>query len=91
LSLTLGEQEGAVHDAHGDASRAKRVHHYADHMTDLVSAWLDQRKDTWAETRPEWLTEEWWAKVPHACRGTVTAVDLGLKLEESAALGKLEC
>jgi hypothetical protein len=76
-------------DADGDARRAKRVRYYVDHMSDLVSVWIDRRKGTWSETRPEWLTEEWWAKVPSACRGTVTATDLGLK--EATVLGELEC
>jgi len=76
-------------DADGDARRAKRVRHHADHMSGVVAAWLDRRKSAWAETRPEWLTEEWWAKVPKACRGTVTAADLGLK--EATTLDELGC
>jgi hypothetical protein len=76
-------------DADGDARRAKRARHHAGYMSDLVAAWLDRRKGAWAETPPEWLTLEWWAKVPQACRGIVTAADLGLK--EPATLGELEC
>jgi hypothetical protein len=76
-------------DADGDARRAKRAPHHADYMSDLVAAWLDRRKEIWAETRPEWLTEEWWSKIPTACRGTLTAADLGLK--DASILGELEC
>jgi len=76
-------------DADGDARRAKRVRYFVDHMADVVAAWLDRRKGTWTETQPEWLTEEWWAKVPKVCRGTLSATDLGLK--KAATLGEFEC
>jgi len=83
--------EAQPDDAEGDARRAKRAHHHDGHMSDLVAAWVDRRKDVWTETRPDWLTHEWWLKIPKARRGTVTKEDLqdlGLRLKE---LGELEC